>query len=398
MLLYHPDKQVGNEEWVSERAKKVNEAYNALKDETKRAEYDRRLTEQMMSQKFPAAPSYGPVYHRRPSGAFGRHRSSEASSGWNSIRPYMPRILFVLYLIIASAVFGFIYLQNRSSHLEAELAPAPLETAGKEGTPVPAAAAPKAAAVEEHASNIIPAVPAEPGKDPVKKPLQEKKAGPTPASPLQTIKSWFQPNREKQAQDRVKEDSAPVTGKNMKGSQDNAGLPIITPLRPSTPEQIMSRVDPPQQHVEVQKAPAEPAKPVQELKQPAVTPPPPPPAEQISREEVEEFMQRYIRAYTKGDLNTFMALFSRAAVENNSLTYNQIRNAYKETFAEKINQYKINDMEIRTDSQAATVSGIYNVNRYISSDDRWVRYSGKIVWKLKRENAQLRIISTNYDK
>jgi DnaJ-domain-containing protein 1 len=27
MLLYHPDRQEGSEEWVSERAKKVNEAY-----------------------------------------------------------------------------------------------------------------------------------------------------------------------------------------------------------------------------------------------------------------------------------------------------------------------------------------------------------------------------------
>jgi len=109
-------------------------------------------------------------------------------------------------------------------------------------------------------------------------------------------------------------------------------------------------------------------------------------------------MQRYVRAYTNNDLNAFLSLFSRSALENNTLTYNEIRNAYSETFSEKIKQYKIINMDIKTDGQTAIVSGIYNVNRYISTHDRWVRYSGKIVWKLIRENHQLRIISTNYDK
>ena len=120
--------------------------------------------------------------------------------------------------------------------------------------------------------------------------------------------------------------------------------------------------------------------------------------EQITKEDVEEFMQRYVSAYTQNDLNTLMSLFSRSAVENNTLTYNEIRNAYKETFREKINNYRIINMDIRTDGQTATVSGIYNINRYVSPEDRWVRYSGKIVWKLIRENSQIRIISTNYDK
>ncbi len=394
MLLYHPDKQVGNEEWVSERAKKVNEAYTALKDETKRAEYDHKLTEQMLSQKFPAGPSHGTTYHRRPAGTFSRRRSSEASSGWNSIRPYMTKILVVLYIFIALIVFGSIYLRNRSADLEAELVPEPTKTGSSERAQTFAAVAPNTAAVEQNTPQIVPAIPAEPKKDPVQMPQETRTA--STSSPLQTIKSWFQPNEKKQAQvpAKVKTDNTTLAGKNVNSVQDNAGLPIITPVRPSNGEQIR-REDPPPHQAEVQKVSAEPARPQQELKQTAVAPPV---VEPITKEEVEEFMQRYVRAYTKSDLNTFLSLFSRSAVENNTLTYNEIRNAYKETFGEKINHYKIINMDIRTDGQTATVSGIYNINRYISSDDRWVRYSGKIVWRLKRENDQLRIISTNYDK
>ncbi len=393
MLLYHPDKQVGNEEWVSERAKKVNEAYTALKDETKRAEYDHKLTEQMLTRKFPDGPSHGTTYHRRPTGTFSRRRSSESSPGWNSIRPYMTKILLALYIFIALIVFAFIYIQNKSAHLEAELVPEPAKTGSSERAQTLAAVAPNTTAVEQNMPKIIPAIPAEPNKDPVQVP-QEARTAPAAATPLQTIKSWFQPNEKKQAQVQAKADNTTLAGKNVNSVQDNTSLPIIAPLKPSYGEQIR-REDPPQQHAEVQRASAEPARPPQELKQPAVAPTV---AEQITKEEVEDFMQRYIRAYTKGDLNTFLSLFSRSAVENNTLTYSEIRTAYKETFGEKINHYKIHNMDIRTDGQTATVSGVYNINRYISADDRWVRYSGKIVWKLVREDAQLRIISTNYDK
>ncbi|MBI5633887.1 MAG: DnaJ domain-containing protein [Nitrospirae bacterium] len=405
MLLYHPDKQLGNEEWVSERAKKVNEAYTALKDETKRAEYDRRLTEQMLSQKFPSGPSHGTTYHRRPSGTFSRHRNREYASEWNRIRPYMSKILFVLYLLIALVVFGVIYLQNKSAHLEAELAPAPVKTESSEGTPALAVAAPNTAgAVEEHVSKSIPVMPVGPAKIPVK-PAQEAKSSTAAVTPLQTIKGWFQTREKKQTQDKGKpepeESSAALPEKSANRVPDNTGLMTIVPLKSSNAEQVRKE-EIQHRHAEIQKvtaeqrvAAAEPIRPALEVKPPAPTQQKP---EQITKEEVEEFMQRYVRAYTKNDLNTFMSLFSHSAVENNTLTYNEMRNAYKETFNEKINHYKILDMEIRTDGQTATVSGVYNVNRYLSAQDRWVRYSGKIVWKLIRENAQLRIVSTNYDK
>jgi type II secretory pathway predicted ATPase ExeA len=120
--------------------------------------------------------------------------------------------------------------------------------------------------------------------------------------------------------------------------------------------------------------------------------------EAILKEEVDKFMKRYIRAYTQNDLEGFMALFSRAAVENNTMGYQDIRNAYSEIFREKINIYSVQNMDIRTDGRTAAVSGIYVVNRYISAEDRWVKHSGKISWKLARENGQLKIVSTTYDK
>jgi len=40
-MKYHPDKNLGNEQWAGEKFKEINEAYAVLGDEVKRREYDR---------------------------------------------------------------------------------------------------------------------------------------------------------------------------------------------------------------------------------------------------------------------------------------------------------------------------------------------------------------------
>ena len=109
-------------------------------------------------------------------------------------------------------------------------------------------------------------------------------------------------------------------------------------------------------------------------------------------------MKRYSQAFTKSNLNEFMSLFSRSVVENDRLHYHEVRESYRETFSAKINFYKINNMMIQLNGQTATVSGFYDLNRYTSSEDRWTRYSGKIQWKIARENNELKITRMNYDK
>jgi curved DNA-binding protein CbpA len=408
MLLYHPDKQEGDEEWVSERAKKVNEAYSTLKDETRRSEYDRKLVESRLNSAFPspAQRQAADSRHARPSREFSRRTSSSYrdSSAWESFRKYLPKVMIGIYALAAGLFLMYIYEQNRSASLETELlvhAHLPERPAMKEQAPAePAAGQQPEKQMDQQAETpapqaektIVPAEKPAEGNPPVaaqEKTRAEKtsavvketkKPAPAAAAPAPQagkkggiFSSFFRTPESRHMQEQ-RQEQKPVL--DQKPEQKPVEQKIMEPQRPVVRQ--------------------EPAPPIQ--KEVKAEPPQPPKDETVSKEEVDEFMKRYIRAYTQNDLEGFMALFSRSAVENSTMSYQDIRNAYRETFREKINNYRIQNMEIRTEGQKATVSGIYMVNRYLSIEDRWVKFTGKITWRLQRENSQLKIVSTNYDK
>ena len=121
MLLYHPDRQGGNESWVSERAKKVNEAYSILKDEEKRQSFDRKLLEQLMSRKTVSPAGFRPP--TAPVAASSRRKGQKMSQNpeWDRKKKNIPKVLVGVYIIGALAFLCYIYLQNNTAFLESAL-------------------------------------------------------------------------------------------------------------------------------------------------------------------------------------------------------------------------------------------------------------------------------------
>ena len=431
MLLYHPDRQEGDEEWVSERAKKVNEAYSVLKDDSKRTVFDRKLKEQALNQKTLTHPAAGTRTHSRR-----RTDKSPVSPVWAGSKKHIPRVLVGLYILVAMIIIGSIYLQNQSSLLETELF-----SGGQQATqtavipPAPPARVESGDLEADKGNNISGDLRPQPEITPDRiidnrqfeasernNAMKERQIYYQEKRPKeQTKKIPDEPNDVKQAQ-KSPEINLPRNDERDREIKANItkqiGSPVLNRPLPPSPDpgirkdETLARRDEQQrdavhksetahipQTTVVQKTLKQPEPPAGRIIQEAkAVHPASPKTNGITKEEVEDFMQRYVNSYNRNDLNAFMSLFSRSAVENNIMDYDEIRNAYRENFDEKINYYKLQNMHIKIEGINALVYGTYNINRYLSAEDRWLRFSGKISWKLSRENNSLKIVSINYDK
>ena len=357
MLLYHPDRQGGDDSWVSERAKKVNEAYSVLKDNEKRQSFDRRLLEQATVRK--------PVPQSRTGPGAASSRSSRKISRdpeWDRKKKNIPKFLVGAYLIAALVFLSYLYLQNNGEFLESALS-------RKEGPSEQANLISGAASEKEKSNSPVPAEPhrtaekldkvsAKPQALPVAgPPSKQHKTGlpaliPKPGDPGISASPAAPANALNAAKQNILKDEVVVRD----DSAPKKTSPILTQLTTKTAPDPQPRTREPEPKLYVplvKDVPAvdhspgkpEPPRPVSQETPPA-HPAPNVQTAELTHEEVEDFMRQYSSAYAKGDLNVFMSLFSKSVVENNRLHYNAVREAYRETFSEKINSYRVNNMTV----------------------------------------------------
>jgi hypothetical protein len=113
-------------------------------------------------------------------------------------------------------------------------------------------------------------------------------------------------------------------------------------------------------------------------------------------EETKAFISDYIAIYEKGDIERFMTLFSRSAIENDAIDYNGIHHIYARTFEGKKNKYQITSLEIRPMEYFTLVSGIYYIERLTLSTGQKIKGRGKINWRLIKEDGEIKILRADY--
>jgi curved DNA-binding protein CbpA len=429
MLLYHPDRQEGSEEWVSERAKKVNEAYNTLKDEVKRHTYDRQLQEPSLDIQHPPHPNV-----RRTK--ISRYQSTifEMSPGWIKARKYLPKLLVGAYVVAALIFIWVIYVQNRSSHLETALLNEKAQSAertkevGSMQYGVRSEEKVNTEIQTETGTGKGKGTDTETGKD-----IKAERIQPTLSSSggqeAQSAESTKEEAKAgigilRQAQDKKQSDGI----LRQKSGSAESSVPLAVSPEPSaakSPEEtsqarkeVLKAVESPLVGSTAMKPARSLAKDeIQTTSQTASVPAEkkindvrkavsglqsgqyarPPAAETITRQEVEAFMNKYVEAYKKSDITTFMSLFSESAIENDTITYAAIRRQYQRTFKDRIRSYAIKNMDINIVAPDAYVSGEYVINRFMSKENNWKRLTGTIRWKITREGSSLKITRINYD-
>jgi hypothetical protein len=122
----------------------------------------------------------------------------------------------------------------------------------------------------------------------------------------------------------------------------------------------------------------------------------------VSIEEVHRLMDEYKDRYMEMDLDAFMNLFSKGAVENQMHPYADIREAYRKTFSNSNSiQYNLEISSIQTYEKSASVSGRYELIQSLKGARGARRnrtFRGNIQWDLVREDGLLKIKEINYGR
>ena len=118
----------------------------------------------------------------------------------------------------------------------------------------------------------------------------------------------------------------------------------------------------------------------------------------ISKKEVQKFMVEYRDRFMKLELDPFMDLFSKEAIENRMLPYADIREAFRKTIVRsKSIIYKLKIYSIHTYRDGAAVTGHYEIFQSFRKLGKR-HLEGDIQWDLVLENGSLKIREVNYGR
>lgn len=385
MLIYHPDRSKDVD--AAGCAKRINEAYNVLKHPDKKREYDMRMTTS-------AVAHFGS--HRkkalRPQGA---QRYLFISPG---MRRLLPRLIIPCCIAISSIILLVIFLDNR---------PAPSLTQ--------AAASHKARKSDGRKPDVAPT----PGK-------KDMDIGSQEAAPSAEYRRFYKEEQATHAplENTIKRKTvrdfnthavpASTPGElaevNEHGRAVTAGFFERGPLR----ETEFARTE----HAAPAEAPASnkitekgasdrqlQKSPSPGLEAGATGRGPKGMAEDIAlnerygglETEVFLFLVGYIQAYEEGDITKFMGFFSRSALENGNMRYEDIRRAYKKNFESSRYSYTLKNVDIKSKDSAVVARGDYSIKK-ITGEDKGHAINGKMHWTLGRENGNLKIVRMDYDR
>lgn len=114
-------------------------------------------------------------------------------------------------------------------------------------------------------------------------------------------------------------------------------------------------------------------------------------------DDVNLFIGQYISAYESGDIDRFMSLYSRAAIENGILYYADIRRAYEKNFQRGRFIYTLTNQQMQRADDRVALSGSYTI-KTMRGDTVISITRGHVRWTLVKDEGRLKIIRIDYDK
>ena len=355
---YHPDLRKTNRE--DGKIKEINEAYEVLKDYSKRLDYDlQRAIKKSIGKKIQAE-------ERKVS--------------------LTKKAIFYTILMVFLLMVGFILFKSQQvpvqpkSELRFEISkvlekrsvpPVPSPQVKEEVPP------PSLSPAEKESKRKEEAVPKKVMKP--EPPEKVDKELPEEAIPV------FLPSEETLLPEAEEEEEAP-----------KEIAPVIS--------QEKTRPDPPRPIV-TEPQPVQKPQPVQEAK-PVRVPETPAKAEKVffplppflaKEEEVKQFLSNYINRYIRKDIDGFLSFFSSKAVQNQKDDFEKIRSIYTKFFdqSEEL-RYGLEGLKIEIYQNLVEVKARYRVYQRLKKQGVEKLWKGNIRWVLVKEEEALQISLLDY--
>ncbi len=226
----------------------------------------------------------------------------------------------------------------------------------------------------------------------------------------------------------IPEERSKVAEKESKQKEELAPQVIVrseTPVKAEPPKQI-SNEGPKQVSREVPKDSKEVPKEINQVlpqesakmdqPKPAVTESPPPPKPEIpakveparpasiplppplaKESEVKQFFADYRDQYTRRDVDRFLSLFSTRAIQNQKDGFERIRKIYTNFFDQSRElTYRLEDAKIEIYQNSVEVKARFRVDQILKKGGEEKVWRGNIRWVLTREEGALKIVSLDY--
>ena len=382
MRIYHPDRN--DAEDAAGYAKRINEAYSILKDPKKRMEYDRKRAQLSVSS-----------YMTQRKNVARTKRSRWRLSIPPEVGRLVPKLIIASSMAASCVVLLIIFLKNRPGDYtyQASIVPAEkrLTTVETDKTQDPK----EGKAKEDDNKMMIPAT-SSPLREELYKPesAQTEKASKEKGITTSAVKS-FTPSGQQNAPRELPTTNirADVTEK-VTGEKKTTSAASNAILKESPDQNLKRDVTPPLSQESPSPGrkdptndPAESGPYVNSLKE----------GQGDTETEVFLFLAQYILAYEEGDYPRFTGLFSKSAVENNSVQYPEMMKFYKTNFEGSRYNYALKNVRFHKKDDMLIVSGNYSI-RKITPDDKGIKTNGTIRWTLGKENGNLKIMRMDYDR
>jgi curved DNA-binding protein CbpA/ketosteroid isomerase-like protein len=121
------------------------------------------------------------------------------------------------------------------------------------------------------------------------------------------------------------------------------------------------------------------------------------PSPLAKEEEVKQFFSNYIDRYTRKDIDGFLSFFSSRALQNQKDGLKEIRKIYTKYFDQSQElRYHVEGMKIEIDQNVVKVKARFRVDQRLKKRGEEKVWGGNIRWVLVKEDGNLKISSLDY--